>query len=78
MLGRASRRLRYANVQARPFTISRNEITVVRARCARRGKTSIGEPLIARFDLPAAIAEDGFNASPYIDRLIKYADQVLR
>ena len=38
---------------------------------------SLGEPLIAGFDLPAAIAEDGFDPSPYIDRLISPADQVL-
>ena len=38
---------------------------------------SLDEPLIAGFDLPAAVAEDGFDPLPYIDRLVSPAGQVL-
>ena len=38
---------------------------------------ALDEPLIAGFDLPVAVAEDGFDPLPYIDCLISPAGQVL-
>ena len=42
----------------------------------RRKRASRSARFSATIDLPAAIAEDVFDPSPYIDRLISPADQV--